>query len=186
MKTIDIKGKSYVQVNERLKYFRENYPGHALRSQMLANLDGVCIFKAIIFDADERPIANGHAYEKEGSTFINKTSYIENCETSAWGRALGNFGIGIDEAVASSDEVQNAIKQQGKPDNPQPPEGFEPVTDEQKAELLQILIDAGLKQPGTNLTMKDAKKYGVWETSAPDFDKVVAELNRKLAAGEEI
>ena len=54
------------------------------------------------------------AYEKEGSTFINKTSYIENCETSAWGRALGNLGIGIDTSIASAEEVQNAVLNQGK------------------------------------------------------------------------
>ena len=49
------------------------------------------------------------AEEIKGSTFINKTSYVENCETSAWGRALANFGIGLETAVASADEIQNAI-----------------------------------------------------------------------------
>ena len=52
---------------------------------------------------------------KENSSFINKTSYIENCETSAVGRALGMAGIGIDTAVASAEEVQNAINNQNKP-----------------------------------------------------------------------
>ena len=55
------------------------------------------------------------AEEEKGSTFINKTSYLENCETSAWGRALGNFGIGIDTSVASANEVGNAIANQSKP-----------------------------------------------------------------------
>ena len=58
--------------------------------------------------------ATGYAYEKEGSTFINKTSYIENCETSAIGRALGIFGIGIDGSVASAEEVRNAKANQPK------------------------------------------------------------------------
>ena len=44
--------------------------------------------------------------------YINETSYVENCETSAWGRALGNFGIGIDTSVASADEVVNATNSQ--------------------------------------------------------------------------
>ena len=57
-------------------------------------------------------LGTGTAYEKENSTFINKTSYIENCETSAVGRALGMIGIGIDTSVASYEEVSNAIKQQ--------------------------------------------------------------------------
>ena len=45
-------------------------------------------------------------------SFINKTSYVENCETSAWGRALANFGIGLGTSVASADEVANAIENQ--------------------------------------------------------------------------
>jgi hypothetical protein len=57
-------------------------------------------------------VATAHAYEKEGSSFINKTSYIENCETSAVGRALGMYGIGIDTSLASADEVANAVTQQ--------------------------------------------------------------------------
>ena len=57
-------------------------------------------------------LGTGMAYEREGSSNINKTSYIENCETSAVGRALGMAGLGINTAVASSEEVQNAIKQQ--------------------------------------------------------------------------
>ena len=59
-------------------------------------------------------LATGTAYEKENSTFINKTSYIENCETSAVGRALGMCGFGIDTSVASAEEVQNEIANQKK------------------------------------------------------------------------
>ena len=44
------------------------------------------MFKAEVI-VDDVLVATGHAYEKEGSSFINKTSYIENCETSAIGRA---------------------------------------------------------------------------------------------------
>ena len=57
-------------------------------------------------------MATGIAYEVMGSSYINKTSFIENCETSAWGRALGNLGIGIDTSIASAFEVNNAIIQQ--------------------------------------------------------------------------
>lgn len=117
MKTIDIKGKSYVEVNERLKYFRENYKDWALESEIISLENGVCVIKAIIKDENGVIKAVGHAYEKENSTFINKTSYIENCETSAWGRALGNLGIGIDTSVASAEEVSNAILNQESQNN---------------------------------------------------------------------
>ena len=64
-------------------------------------------------------IAQGHAHEVQGSSNINKTSYIENCETSAVGRALAMLGIGIDTSIASANEVNDAIaKQQEMVDNP--------------------------------------------------------------------
>ena len=111
-KTVDIKGKEYVEVNERVKYFTKEYVGWSIETELLSNVDGVCVFKAVIRDTGGRAVATGHAYEKESSSFINKTSYIENCETSAVGRALGFLGIGIDTSIASSDEVKNAIKNQ--------------------------------------------------------------------------
>ena len=117
MKTVDIKGKPYVEVNTRVLYFRDNYPTGNIITEIVSIEDGVCIMKALIV-VDDKVRAVGHAYEKEGSTFINKTSYIENCETSAVGRALGLFGIGIDTNIASSDEVVNAIENQ-KPKKPE-------------------------------------------------------------------
>ena len=114
MKTINIKGKEYVEVNERIKFFRSEpqFAGYSLTSEIIEMLDGVVTIKAIIKDPNGFIIATGLAQEKENSTFINKTSYVENCETSAWGRALGNLGIGIDTSIASYDEVQNAILNQ--------------------------------------------------------------------------
>ena len=117
-KTVNIKGKEYVEVNERVKYFREEYKGWAIETEMLSNDDGVCVFKAIIKDEAGAIKAVGHAYEKESSSFINKTSYIENCETSAVGRALGFLGIGIDASIASSDEVMNAMNNQDADETP--------------------------------------------------------------------
>jgi len=113
VKTINIKGKEYVEVNERIRLFRLKYPTGSILTDIISNQEGVCVVKAAIV-IDNVVVATGHAYEKEGSTFINKTSYVENCETSAIGRALGAFGIGIDTSVASADEVANAIKQQGQ------------------------------------------------------------------------
>ena len=112
IRTTDIKGKDYAEVNQRIKAFRMVLPLGIIKTTMLSNENGVCIFKAEIYDEEDRLIATGTAYEKENSTFINKTSYIENCETSAVGRALGMAGFGIDTSVASAEEVQNAIANQ--------------------------------------------------------------------------
>ena len=117
MKTIMIQKKPYVTVNERLLHFREHYPDHALISEILHHEDGAIIIKASVVYRG-RTLATGLAREKDGDSFINKTSYVENCETSAWGRALGNFGIGILDSVATADEVGNAIANQNKEKTP--------------------------------------------------------------------
>lgn len=118
IKTTDIKGKDYAEVNQRIKAFRMLYPDGIIDTQMISNENGVCVFRAMVgyyeddVDGCVRWLGTGTAYEKENSTFINKTSYIENCETSAVGRALGMAGFGIDVSVASAEEVQNAIQNQ--------------------------------------------------------------------------
>ena len=112
IKTTDIKGKEYAEVNQRIKAFRMVYPQGTIETEMLSNENGICIFKAIVSDGDGNLLGTGTAYEKEDSSFINKTSYIENCETSAVGRALGMCGFGIDVSVASAEEVANAINNQ--------------------------------------------------------------------------
>lgn len=114
IKTTNIKGKDYAEVNQRIKAFRMLYPQGVIKTEMLKCEDGICVFKAEIYDEKGTLLATGTAYEKENSTFINKTSYIENCETSAVGRALGMCGLGIDTSVASAEEVQNAMANQNK------------------------------------------------------------------------
>ena len=116
IKTTEIKGKFYAEVNQRIKAFRMIYPDGFIMTHMVSNENGICVFKAEVGIYEEtgmtRVLGTGTAYEKEDSSFINKTSYIENCETSAVGRALGMAGFGIDVSVASAEEVANAIANQ--------------------------------------------------------------------------
>lgn len=123
-KTSPIKDKPYIEVNERIKAFRKVYPEGFIENEMKYNDNGVCVFESKVGfyaeDGTKRILGTGTAYEKEGSTFINKTSYIENCETSSCGRALGMAGFGIDASVASFEEVSNAIKQQEAPSEKKP------------------------------------------------------------------
>lgn len=158
--TTDIKGKSYAEVNQRIKAFRMIYPEGTIETEMLSNQNGICVFKAVVRNG-ENTLGTGTAYEKEGNSFINKTSYIENCETSAVGRALGMAGFGIDTSVASAEEVQNAIEQQ---------EDMKPI-DKSKLEVLQSLIK-GLPEAKTfydnilitykikDLLQLNSKQYG--------------------------
>ena len=115
LKTINIKGKKYVEVNERLKYFRSNYPNYSLVSEITHIDSEMVVIKSDIINENGKVLASGHAHEEKGANYINKTSYVENCETSSWGRALANFGIGIDESVASAQELQMAISKDNKP-----------------------------------------------------------------------
>ena len=119
IRTVNIKGKEYAEVNQRIKAFRMVYPEGFINTDMKSNENGICIFQAAAGYYVEKEgfldrvtLGTGTAYEKESSTFINKTSYIENCETSAVGRALGMAGFGIDTSVASAEEVETAIANQ--------------------------------------------------------------------------
>lgn len=114
LKTIEFKGKGYAQVNERVKAFRMICPNGAITTEIVDLSDGVVTMKATIIEEDGTILATGFAQEKESASYINKTSFIENCETSAVGRALGFAGIGIDGSMCSADELANALNNQGK------------------------------------------------------------------------
>lgn len=112
IKTTDIKGKEYAEVNQRIKVFRMLYPNGSIATNLESLKDGVVVMSCEVRDENGKLLSRAYAYEKEDSSFINKTSFIENCCTSATGRALGYLGIGIDTSVASYEEVANAIANQ--------------------------------------------------------------------------
>lgn len=124
MRKISIQGKDYVPVHERLMEFWKNNPSWSIRTEIIDSPQGKVRFRASVFDENGLLRATGHGEEKENSTFINKSSYVENCETSAIGRALGLLGIGIDAGLASYEEISNAkIQQEGQSE--QPKESFD-------------------------------------------------------------
>ena len=162
IKTTKVKEKDYAEVNQRIKAFRSVCPGGAIITDMLSNVDGVCVFQASVYDEENHLLGTGTAYEKETSSFINKTSYIENCETSAVGRALGMCGFGIDTSVASAEEVQNAIQNQGEhpkqeqPKQEQPKQERPPLSPRKQliARLNQLGIDVNAYAAANNLNGK--------------------------------
>ena len=115
IRTMDVRGRDYAEVNQRVKAFRMLFPQGYIKTDLISN-DGevgkrTCVIRAEVGIGDI-VLATGTAYENEGTGNINRTSYVENCETSAVGRALGFLGLGIDVAIASAEEVKNAIAQQ--------------------------------------------------------------------------
>lgn len=113
---MDIKGKSYAQVNQRILAFWSLFPEGRIETEKISDDGARCDFRAMVYrrQGDERPAATGHAYEYVSSNHksVNATSYVENCETSAVGRALGMLGIGATTSIASADEVLAAMEQQ--------------------------------------------------------------------------
>ena len=107
---VKIHGKEYKTVALRVNEFREEHQSFGIDTDVVCNAELVVI-KATITNPEGRVIATGYAEEMRGSTQINKTSALENCETSAIGRALACFGFAGEE-YASANEVTGAIHQQ--------------------------------------------------------------------------
>lgn len=112
----NIKGKDYAGVNQRVIAFRELFPEGRIITEILShepaeNGGKDILIQANVFDGDKL-IATGLAQENSKSSYINQTSYVENCETSAVGRALGFVGIGIIDSLATLEEYANAVNNQ--------------------------------------------------------------------------
>lgn len=159
--TTDIKGKEYAEVNQRIKAFRMVYPTGSIHTTIQDISGGVCIIHADVGFTDESGeyihLGSGTAYEKENSSFINKTSYIENCETSAVGRALGMAGFGIDVSVASYEEVANAISNQKETKSKAPKKEVEYITQMQAKDVRNKLLEMGATEE------KFCVKYDLYE-----------------------
>ena len=109
---VQIHGKSYLTVAERIATFRSEHKEWGIDTDLISNADMIVI-KAVISDESGKQIGSGYAEEVRGSSSINKTSALENCETSAIGRALASCGYG-GEQYASANEVSDATIQQAK------------------------------------------------------------------------
>lgn len=111
--SINIKGKEYVTVNERVNFFRTmpRFKDYSLESEIITLTDEICVIRAIIKDSAGRIVATGLAREEkqDKKSLVNLNAFLENCETSAWGRALGNLGIGVEVSIASADEMKTKI-----------------------------------------------------------------------------
>lgn len=116
-KTTNIRGKQYVEVNERIKFFRQEdqYKNWGINTEFSVFSSDECMCRCYITNENGDIVAVGHAHEEKAGSNINKTSYVENCETSAVGRALAMLGIGIDASIASANEVEEAIAKQESP-----------------------------------------------------------------------
>ena len=116
MSPIDLnKGKKYAMVPDRVKAFRKLFPEGFITTNVISHENNVICMKAecgyYTDDGRKVVLGDGLAFEEKGRGLVNNTSYIENCQTSAVGRALGFLALGIDGGgICSAEELVNAIK----------------------------------------------------------------------------
>ena len=168
MKTINIHGKQYVEVNERIKHFRENFKDWSLTSEVIDLSEDRCVIKASVTNEKDKVIATGIAYEMHGSSFINKTSFVENCETSAWGRALGNLGIGIETSIASAEEIKNAKNHQKD----------KPKTKLDEAKLQAMIVAIG--EGKISVVQERMNNYKLTKKQKETLNKLILEMDLKI------
>ena len=145
---VNIHGKEYKTVAKRVQEFRASYPTWSIMTDVVKIDDEQVLIKAQIINPESKIIATGHGHELRASSQINRTSYVENAETSAIGRALACLGLGGTE-FASADEVANAIYQQNmakagdvkKPENITPNAGALSGFSKDEIDLLHSMAD---------------------------------------------
>lgn len=141
MEKIKIKGKDYILVNERIKAFRSNFKDYALTSEIVEVSDSHCLMRASVIDPQGRVVATGYARETVSKSPINKFAFVENAETSAWGRALGNFGIGVDTAICSAEELLQKLNSEEEPKEIKK----EPKKETKKSAKIELPLTAEMK-----------------------------------------
>ena len=117
IKPLNLKGKDYSMVSDRVTAFRKLFPEGFITTDILSHDAGVVLMKATAgyynTNGERVVLGTGFAQEEKGKGMVNGTSYIENCETSAVGRALGFIGIGdCGGGICSAEELVNAITAQ--------------------------------------------------------------------------
>lgn len=152
LKYTNIKGKNYIAVNQRVLAFRALYPNGRINTEIIKlapetnGAGNTVIVKAFIYDG-EALIATGHAFENPGkNTNINKFSALENCETSAVGRALGFLGIGATDSIASLEEIQGAGAENTQDTPTAPAPGPAKIAPDNLAKLAKLYQGASLNK----------------------------------------
>lgn len=192
-KTMSIKGKPYVEVKERIKYLAFDFDGnYSIKTKFWYFPDiRTWVVKAtlLVEQNGESSIYNGHAQEVESDSYkdVNHTSALENCETSAIGRACAMAGIGVDIAIASADEVNKAINRETHNKDTQTTQAANTTQDKPKeskaVEPPVLTLQEALKQIAAASTADEVKS--IWNNcpnlkDQPHFKEKVVERGKEL------
>ena len=181
IETIKLGAKGYAQVNERIKAYRKVYPTGSLTSEIEEIRDDYVRIKAIATDEKDRVIATGTASEKltgnDKKDYINISSMIENCETSAFGRCLGFAGFGVDTSIASAEDMERT-KEQNKV--------FEIydkmfIRDEEAKYVIKVVIGDLMRKMGVvKAGLADVVEKELWTTLEDMTTHQLLKLENKL------
>jgi len=108
--TINLKGKQYTEVKDRVMFFRmeEAFKGYYFTTEPISITDENATFVCKVFNPNGVVVATGTSYERASQGPVNKKDHVENAETSAVGRALGFLGIGIVGGIATVENMKDA------------------------------------------------------------------------------
>ena len=143
---VDIHGKQYKTVVLRVNEFRDICnikEGWGIETFIVEITDTWACVKASITNPDGKVVGTGHGVEFWASSKINKSSALENAETSAIGRALAAIGLGGEE-YASADEVLNAIKTQETMEEPEAPKTVAAAVDNLELDAARDIVKANI------------------------------------------
>ena len=172
---VNIHGRQYKTVAERVAEAHKKHKDNIeIQTELVSWESGVVIMKAIVIihSKDNTLTYTDYAYEKEGSSTINKTSILENCSTSAIGRALSAAGFAGSE-YASADEVAGAIKNQHSDfDMKTTPKNGSTSASPKQAKLIERLIKSHV------ITEDERNKTTAWLEKSPTKEDASGTIDR--------
>ena len=162
----------YASVQERLPLFWKDCPRGRINTEIVTDDGARIVMVAELYAdiTDTMPTTTGHAEEVRGSSMVNKTSAIENCETSAIGRALANYQYQGSLKRASLEEMVKVYRQDGQTVNDAP------------------AAPARTQSVGSSGEPPTAKQLGMlrsknWEGAVPATKREASELIDRLLNG---
>jgi len=165
----------YAEVAERLPMFWKDCPRGRINTEIVTDDGARIVMVAELYAdiTDTMPTTTGHAEEVRGSSMVNKTSAIENCETSAIGRALANYQYQGSRKRASLEEMVKVYRQGQEPQTtPNAPPAAQPRT--------QTIGSSGEPPTAKQLGMLRAKDY---QGQAPSTKREASEIIDRLMNG---
>lgn len=161
--------EDYVPVAERIEQFYSAYPAGRILTSIIEHdrEAGFVLIRAEVYrnSEDTMPSATGHAFEVRGESYVNKTSYLENCETSSVGRALALLGFEVRRGIASREEMEKTARGAGS---------------KTKAAPAQATPPAAQATPDAPVSTLDAQIRQAWEDAGYKPEKLTQTLNKRF------